>query len=455
MQIGPGEYSFTEKLSLNDQISFEDWRIPSMWATAETNLFATLPTAPGQTGLLLPISPVTTATFSTDCPAPPYSGPLCPRHNSSSGADVTGELVSQFLGQRILTNTIELKYDFTRRVSAAIGYVYRARDISDFSATFDTGEIYFPGGATATAANGYLAARGDCASLNTTALVLPAGCVKNADGSIQEGSPTNLVAEAGNDTSRNDYDIHESAALLNVTARPTDSLRLGADLMFGYNDNSFTRISPRQIQSYKVHANYTPKPWATLGASVDIHENRDNVSEVNNIEHGRAYSLMGTLSPRSNLYIDFGYTYLDVYTQTDICFADTGSTVFTSPCPVPAATGPLGTLSEYESTDQYAYANIMFKPIKRVTAIAGYSGSIVRGSTTFLSALAPTGTLDFNYLKPSASLAVEIYKGLSYKTAWNYYGYDDRGAANPTGLAPLPSQDFNGSNVTFSLKYLF
>jgi hypothetical protein len=97
----------------------------------------------------------------------------------------------------------------------------------------------------------------------------------------------------------------------------------------------------------------------------------------------------------------------------------------------------------------------MWKPQKRITALVGYAGSIVRGNTTFLSPLAPTGTLDFNYLKPFASISFDIYRGLSFKPMWNYFGYDDHGVANPAGLAPLPSQNFNGSNVTLSLKYLF
>jgi hypothetical protein len=50
---------------------------------------------------------------------------------------------------------------------------------------------------------------------------------------------------------------------------------------------------------------------------------------------------------------------------------------------------------------------------------------------------------------------LDIYRGLSYKTAWNYYNYNDRGVANPTGLAPLLSQDFNGNNITFSFRYAF
>lgn len=446
-----GEYRITDKLFIVDQFRYDNWRIPSMWSTADTTLFATPPTA-GQTGLALPISPVTVATFATLCPAAPYNGQNCPQHNTSSLSDVTNELVSQFLGQNIRSNTIELKYDLFRRLSMHVGYMYTARTISDFSATFDTGEIYFPGGATGTVANHFLAARGDCA---VVARALPTGCTVNANGSIQEGSPTVLVPDAGNDTVRNLYYIHEHAAILGFAARPIDKLRLNADLIFGYNDNSFTRISPRQVQSYKIQAHFNPTPWSDVSGTVDIHENRDNVAMVNNLEHGRSYGFATTLTPSSRLWVDFGYNYTDIFTQTAICFADTGSTAFTAACPIAGATGPLGTLSSYSSMDHYAYGDMMWKPYKRVTAMLGYSGTIVRGNTTFLSALSPTGTLDFNFLKPTASLAFDIYNGLSYKTAWNYYGYNDRGVANPAGLAPLPLQDFNGSNITFSVRYAF
>ncbi len=133
-----GEYSITDKLGLADEFSYDNWRIPSMWATAETNLFAP-PALAGQAGLSLPITMVTSSpdTFAAACPAAPYNGPTCPQHSTSSGADVTNELVSQFLGQNIRSNTIELKYDFTRRISAHIGYLYEARTIADFSATLD------------------------------------------------------------------------------------------------------------------------------------------------------------------------------------------------------------------------------------------------------------------------------------------------------------------------------
>jgi hypothetical protein len=440
-----GEYHITDRLSVRDGFYYHNWRIPSSWATAQTNVFAAKPGA-GQSGLTLPISLVTPASFAALCP-PPFTSAACPQHNASSGPDVLNEAVSQFLGQNLRNNLVEVKYRFTDNLSAYVGYFYQARTISDFTATTDTAEIYFPGGATASAANGFLGARADCALVSG---VLPSGCSLNsATGVVTEVGP-----EAGNDTARNFYDIHENAAEFGISARLKDKLRINADVMAGYNDNSFTRISPRQLQSYKVRASYEPKSWVTVTAAVDIHENRDNVFTVNNIEHGRTYSLAAVLSPRAIFTVDFGYSYLDAYSQTEICFADS-SVLFTQACPVANASSPLGTLSFYRSRDNYAYGDLMWKPQKRVTAMIGYMGSIVRGSTTFLNPLSPTGTLNFDYLTPYASVAFDIYKGVSYRTAWNFYGYNDRGIANPAGLAALPSQNFNGNNVTFVLRYSF
>ena len=75
----------------------------------------------------------------------PYNQVNCPLHTTSSGADVTNEITSQFLGQNLQSNTFQLQYDFTRRLSARLGYLYMDRTISQFSATWDTG-TYFPGG---------------------------------------------------------------------------------------------------------------------------------------------------------------------------------------------------------------------------------------------------------------------------------------------------------------------
>jgi hypothetical protein len=472
-----GVYAVTDKFRIQDSFRFDDFRIPGLWTTYETNLFGAA--ASGQSGLALPLSlfaesvPSAPSNFATLCPTAPYNQAGCPLHTSSSGADVTNELSYQFLGQNLKSNTFELLYDVNKHWSGRIGYLYLHRDIGQFSATFDTGETYFPGGATASAANDYLAARGDCALASGT---LPAACTLNSDGSITEGSAANPVPEAGNDTARQITTINEQALLLGFTARPVDQLRITGDFTFGYNDAAFTRIDPRQIQSYKIHASYTPKPWATLDGAVEIHENRDDVYTVNNLEHDRAYSFTAMLAPKPTFSVDFGYNYLDIYTQSEICFnysitytnptpppstlpvSTTPPGVTTTACPISGASvgsSGLGALSTYASTDHFPHADVMWKPTKRVTVVAGYGGNFVRGNTIFLNPLAPSGTLDYNYQMPYGSLTVDLGKGLSYKTAWNYYGFNEEGVTSPFGLAAIPLQDFNGSNVTFAFRYQF
>lgn len=443
-----GEYQITKKISVSDAISYNNWRIPTQWSMADTNLFAQ-PATGGATGLALTVSPVTPATFAAACPTSPYNQATCPQHTASSGPDVENEFVEQFLGQRVINNLVELKWDIVPRISAHLGYFYQSREIADFSATFDTSEMYLPGGATGNAGNDFLAARADCALV---AGVLPSDCTLAPSGIITEVGP-----EASNDTSRNLFSIHENAIVLGASARISDKLRVNGDVMAGTNDSSFTRVDPRQLQSYKVKATYKPKLWATIDGTVDIHENRDNVFTVNNLEHGRAYSFVTTLAPYSYLWIDFGYNYMDIFTQSEICFAASGAFAPSGLGACPAAGSPVaqGTLSMYASKDHYAYADVMWKPYKRVTATMGYMGSIVRGNTTFLNILSPTGTLDFNYLKPYVSLTIDLYKGVSYKTAWNYYGYNDHGVTAPALLAPIGSQNFDGNNITFSLRYAF
>ena len=97
----------------------------------------------------------------------------------------------------------------------------------------------------------------------------------------------------------------------------------------------------------------------------------------------------------------------------------------------------------------------MWKPIKRVSTTVGYSATFVGGNTLFLNPLQPAGSLDFNYQKPYASIQLDVYKGFSYKTAWNYYGYDEKGPSILAGLSPIPLRDFNGSTATFSFLYHF
>jgi len=456
-----GVYSITAKLSLRDSFRYDNWRIPGMWALDETNIYGT--GYPGLTGMQQ-----SQAVFNTtNCPLD-SNAVTCPQHSASSAADAISGLATTFLGQNEKSNTLELEYDFTKRFTAHIGYLYRNETIAQYSDTNDTEEIYYPGGATAAAANDYLAARGSCA---LAAGVLPAGCTLNADGSVTYMPPAATAPTRAITT------INEDALLMGVVLRPVDALRITGDLEWGYNDAAYTRIDPRQVQSYKIHTDYKPRPWANLVGAVEIHENRDNVYEVDNLEHDRSYSFATQLTANPRLSVDFGYNYWNVYTQSLICFAYSQTSANPAPppttvvasafppgvpelptgtaCPIAGASSPLGALMTYGSTDHFAHATVIWKLMKRVTTMTGYSGSFVRGNTIFLNPLTPSGTLDFNYQRPFASIMVDLGHGLAYKMAWNYYGFNQTGNTNPFGLATIPLQDFNGSNATFGFRYSF
>jgi hypothetical protein len=445
-----GVYSVTDRFRILDSFRYDNWRTPGLWDTSETNIFGQL--QPGLVGLAQPQAVFTAATFLSLCPVP-YTAATCPSHSTSSSADIVDGPTSTFLGQNIRSNTFELQYDLTPRLTGRIGYEYTARTIADFSATFLSAETFFPGGTGGTAANDYFAARGDCA--------IPSACIETVDHTTgQLISLTFSGPAAGNDTSRNLTEIHEQTLLAGFTARPMDTLRITGDFQFGYNDYSFTRISPRQVQSYKVHANYKPRTWINFDGAVDLHENRDNVSTINDLEHGRAYSFVTTLMPNSGTFLDLGYTYTDIYTQAQICYYNNA---FGPPpatqCPASLGYAPPAVpgLGSYSSKQHYLYGDITWKPTKKVTTTVGYVGTFVGGDTLAINPLQVPGTLAFNYQKPFATAIFEVYKGLSYRMTWNYYGYNGKGMASNSipGLAAIPIQDFNGSTAEFAFRYAF
>jgi hypothetical protein len=114
-------------------------------------------------------------------------------------------------------------------------------------------------------------------------------------------------------------------------------------------------------------------------------------------------------------------------------------------------------IGSYSSRQHFAYADVMWKPTSRVTLGLGYAGTFVGGSTLGIDALQVPGTLAFNYEKPYVRAIFDVYKGLSYRMTWNYYGYNGRGQPSNAilGLAPIPIQDFDGSTAEFALRYSF
>ena len=72
--------------------------------------------------------------------------------------------------------------------------------------------------------------------------------------------------------------INENAGILNAALRPTSHWDINGTAEISYSDNAFTPMSPRQLQHYRVHTLYRPKPWATISGAFNDLERHNNTN---------------------------------------------------------------------------------------------------------------------------------------------------------------------------------
>jgi hypothetical protein len=401
----------TDRFRIVNMFRYDGFNIPGSWGLVTANLIgATLLSNPNV------FSPAT-------CP-PPFTAATCPQHNASSAADLIVDGRNDFLGQKRTANTFLLEYDFTKRITAHVGYKFERREITQ---RVDNVQIqtFYPGPTAA------LANRGTCAPAAAHPL--------NPDGTCTVLVPS---ADVGDDFTQ----INGHTGLLGFAAR-TDKLRVSADAEFFSADNVFFRITPRHSQDYRFRANYKAANWATLGSAVRILEARNTSGDIGMLQHNRSYGFSAALQrPESMWGVDISYDYNDIFSQTNICFVATPNN--NPPGTISCGTPFLSGLSVYTNTSNYGSAALVMRPTKRITAGAGYAVTTTNGNTLILNPIAPTGPLAYNYHLPTASLAFVLSEKVTFKSGWNYYDYNEKSSAGPT----LP-RDFRGNMFALSLRY--
>jgi hypothetical protein len=421
------------KLSFIDSFHFGNWRAPAQFLSSECSFFsANLLTS---ANVFAP-----TAGLPASCLAPSDGAAGTPVHSTSSGPDVAVLLNSNFLKQDEKTNLAELEYQFNSKFGARLGFRYRHRAIGDnFYNTTD--EIFFPSNA----------ARGACARV---AGALPSGCTQNLDGSISFVIPPSTP-----DPVDVTY-INEYAGLFGFWAQPTANWRISFDTELMSADNSFTRVSPRQSQEYRVRTKYRVSDRLSLNGSINIWEGRNNVFQVNDLQHNRAYGVSALIQPTEKIGVEIGYDYNDVYSQILICYisvaaGQNGPGI--QACPdVP---GLVQQLSTYINNSQYGYVNFTLTPVRRMTLrvgadLTGTSGSQLRLDPQALIPNQVTGPLNSKWLHPLGGVDYQFAKNWTGKAYWDYYGYheDPTPGAVQDIFAP---RNFRANLVTLSVRYAF
>jgi hypothetical protein len=417
-------WHLTSKLSFIDSFHYSNFHNPVEFDASTCSFFGP--------DLLTPpavFSPGATLPFS--CAAPSDGAAGTPVHTSKSGPDLSLAQSSLFLKQDEKTNLAELEYQFSPRLGARLGFRYRHRSIND-KAFEAVSEVFFPDNAN----------RGDCALENG---VLPEGCTPNGDGSFTFTTPQPIEL----DTS--ETFINEYSGVFGIWAKPLPAWRISFDTELMSADNSYTRISPRQSQEYRIRSTYKPALWLNLSGSITIWEARNNVPEIDNLQHNRFYGLSASLQPRESFGLELGYDYNDVFSQILICYVTSVPPPGLSQCPGSSLAQQLST---YTNTSHYGYFAANWSPWKRLTLHLGANLTGTNGSVLILSPNAPSGPLNSFWAQPVAGFEYRFSKGWTGKAYWGYHGYhEDETAQSPQDI--FVPRNFHANLVTLSLKYAF
>ena len=416
-------WHITKSLSFLDSFRYSNFHNPVEFDASTCQFFSP--------GLLTPanvFAPAFPVPLACARPADGVTG--TPVHNSSSGPDISVAISSLLLKQSERTNLAEIEYQFTSRIGARLGYRIRHREIADTKFT-QVNEIFFP-------SNGN---RGDCALV---AGVLPAGCTALGGGAFQFQTPT--PGPNGGETL-----IDSHAGVFGIWARPASNWRISFDTELVSADNSFTRISPRQWQEYRVRSTYKPVAWANVSGSIRIWEARNNVPEINNLQHNRSYGITAAFDPIQKFAIDLGYDYDDVFSSILICYTSSTAPAGLAKCPGIAVL--VQQVSTYTNTSHYGFVDLRFTPWKKLTARLGANLTGTSGSALLLDPIAPPGTLDSKYYKPYGGIDYNFAKGWTARAFWNYYGYSE----GQSGVAQdlFSPRNFRGNLVNLTVRYAF
>jgi cyclic nucleotide-binding protein len=418
-------WHFTNNLRFIDSFHYSNFHNPAEFDASTCSFFSP--------NLLTPanlFSPGAGTSLPVSCVSPSDGTAGTPAHSASSGPDVSVAASSLFLKQDEKMNLAEIEYQFSPRLGTRVGFRYRHRSIND-KALQSVTEVFFP-----TNAN-----RGDYALVNGA---LPEGCTPNGDGSFTFITPQPVELDTGETL------INEYAGLFGIWAKPLANWRISFDTELMSADNTFTRISPRQTQEYRLRTTYKPAAWANLSGSVTIWEGRNNVAEINNLQHNRIYGISAAFEPRESFGLELGYDYNDVFSQILICYTSSAPPPGLEKCP---GSTLVQQLSTYTNASHYGYFDVNWTPWKRLTTRLGANLTRNSGSVLIITPNAPSGPLNSTYYQPFAGIDYRFAKGWTGKAYWGYYGYHEDSSGVPQDV--FVPRNFQSNLVTLSVRYAF
>ena len=418
-------WHITDRFSFLDSFHYSNFHDPMEFNSGNCSFFA-----PN----LLTTPHFFNPTFQLPITCAPPSGSVngAIANNTSSGPDIAVTLNGGFLKQDEKMNLAEVDYQISSKLGARVGFRYWHRAIVEDS-SFQELEFFFPPNAN----------RGDC-KLAGTPPAPPPGCTPLPGGAFQFMSP---LSTSSPDTTF----INQYSGLFGVWYRPNKTFRISFDTELMSADNVFTRISPRQSQEYRIRSTYKPRDWFHLSGSVRIWEARDNVVQVDSLQHDRSYGVSATLNPNPKFAVDVTYDYNDIFSQILICYPNSTTPPGVGACP--NVSGLLEQLSTYENHSHYGAADVMWRPIHPLTLHVGGNFTGTSGSALVIPPNSIPGSLNSKWLCPTGGMDYSFSKNWMGRFYWNYYGYHEDPVASPQDV--FAPRNFRGNTFTLAARYSF
>jgi hypothetical protein len=418
----------THDFSLMDEFHYGNWQQPAQFVGTNCAFFSSnLTTAP--------VFFNSTATLPATCTPPANGVAGTPVSISKSDPDILVNLDSNFLKQQTTSNLIEGLAQVSPKLGAYFGYRYTHREIADNF--FNTeNAIYFPP----------VALRGNCALANG---VLPAGCTQNADGSVSFQTPSPVFGPPGI------TDINTNGAVLGLWWKPAQHLSINLDADLGSADNTFTPLSPRNYQEFRVRVQYIATRL-NFSAYFQMRQGQNPASDINGSQHNRNAGFSLFLTPSEKFSMQLGYNYNDISSQVLVCFTSDFAQAGLPACP--GVSGLFQQASPYSSQVNTGFVDFLWTPVHPLSLevganLSGVTGSELNVNPQSPTALGPAGPLNSNWYQPYASLSLHFAKQWTGRARWDYYGYrEDLNGSFQDLFAP---RNFRGNVVTLSIRYAF
>ena len=269
----------------------------------------------------------------------------------------------------------------------------------------------------------------------------------------------------------NDLAWHENGVLLGMVIQPSRVFRLNlnfdtmsskfANGVTSKNllpSNTFVRSAPNSTYDLRARATIMPAKWINFAVAANEFEGKNTDPLVNHQEHNRGFSFGTSIMPSESLSIDLNYAYDDVYSRTDICYAETptpAGAANTGTC-VLSPTNPGGDPSYflgnglYDAPVNFYSGAIYWAPKRLIKFGAGVRLNDTNGTSEQLNPLMVPGALQSKYSTPFAEVELKI------ASQWAWHGNftrDEYSEKSPGG--PLPQRNTSGNITTLGVKYEF